>query len=330
MTNSPPEPSALFGSILSLDRNSVFGVACIIGAALLYSLGSVLTKTLLQHFSVAEMALARTAVTCVFLMLLTAIFYARYLKLTACDLPLIIAYGIVAMVLSPFMFFSAIEMVSVGVVLIISYSAPILIVLWMRIVRKVRIVPTVLTGMAVSLVGLGLVAFPSGGIAIDGLGLAYACGGAVAMAAFFLIAERQLQLRPPIVVSGLGYLVGTLCWLLLVPVWNFPFELLLQPMALPVPLHLPEFPSLYLIPAIAIVCTVTPGILWLSGVKYLGPARASSLSMIEPVFSAAIAWMLLHEALSPIQITGGAIALIGLVYLEGPWRKPVLSKALIT
>lgn len=331
MTIPPPHSLAVFSTNHAVDRNAVLGVVFVVCAAMLYSLGSVLTKTLLLHFSVAEMALARTTVTCTVLFALAVIYYRKHLRVAPRDLPLAFAYGVIAMVLSPFMFFSAIERMPVGVVLIISYSAPILIVLWLRLVRGVRIARSALAGMVICLFGLAFVAFPAEGLALDGVGVAYAIGGAVTMAAFFLLAEKQLQRRPAAVVSFLGYAVGSACWLLLVPAWRFPFDLLQQEMAMPAPLRLPELPAFYLIPAIAVLCTVTPGIMWLRGVQLLGPARASALSMIEPVFSAAIAWMLLAEALSPLQIAGGSIALMGLLYLEGPWRRPASNnKILVT
>lgn len=328
-SSGQPSPSYPAGDTM-LERQAILGIVFVATAASLYSLGAVLTKSLLEEFSVVEMALARTISTCVFLLIIVAVYYRAHLKLSLREVPLAIAYGTVAMVLSPFMFFSAIERVSVGIVLIIGYSAPLLIILWLRVVRKMRIAPPTLAGMGICLFGLALAAAPSGGIALDGTGLLYACGGAVTMATFFLLAERALQRRPAVVVSLFGHIVGSLLWLLLVPAWHFPFELLQKPMALPSTLHLPLLPASLLIPAIALLCAVTPGILWLSGVKFLGPARASAISMIEPIFAAAIAWLLLSEILSPMQMTGGAIALSGLIYLEGPWRKRPQSKAILT
>lgn len=331
MTNHQPNSrAALAAATNSLDRSAVLGVTFVVGAAFLYSLGSVLTKTLLVRFSVTEMALARTSVTCVVLGVLGLIYYRGHFRLSRRDIPLVVSYGFIAMVLSPFMFFSAIERVSVGVVLIVSYAAPVLIVLWLRLVRGTPISPAVMMGIFVCIVGLALVAIPIGGISIDGIGLIYACGGAFTMAAFFLIAERQLQTRPAVMVSFFGYLVGLLLWVILAPLWSFPFELLQERMALPSLLHLPPVPAAVLIPAIATLCTVTPGILWLRGVHLLGSARASTVSMVEPVFSAAIAAALLAEALSPSQIAGGVVALSGVAYLERLRRVPAHPQKLIT
>ena len=129
-SSGQPSPSYPAGDTM-LERQAILGIVFVATAASLYSLGAVLTKSLLEEFSVVEMALARTISTCVFLLIIVAVYYRAHLKLSLREVPLAIAYGTVAMVLSPFMFFSAIERVSVGIVLIIGYSAPLLIILWL-------------------------------------------------------------------------------------------------------------------------------------------------------------------------------------------------------
>ena len=45
--------------------------------------------------------------------------------------------------------------------------------------------------------------------------------------------------------------------------------------------------------------------------------------MAEPVLAAAVAWLVLGEALSPVQLLGGAVVLTGIVLAETARSTPV-------
>ncbi|MBZ0248356.1 MAG: DMT family transporter, partial [Burkholderiales bacterium] len=51
------------------------------------------------------------------------------------------------------------------------------------------------------------------------------------------------------------------------------------------------------------------------GLKRVGPATASIVSTFEPVFTAALAWLLLGESLTPAQMGGGAMVLAAALFL---------------
>ena len=307
------------------SRASAFGVSFMVIAALLHSLGSVFSKMVLLTFSVPQLALMRASLTLLTLLIVALIYFRRSLNLTWRELPALLGYGLAAMVISPLMFYSAIERVSVGVVLIIEYTAPILIIIWLRIIRGVKIQPAVLGGMLACIAGLALVAMPSDGVMLDGIGMLFGFGAAMALAGGYLLSERALKQRPAIIVSLLGYVAGTLVWIFLAQAWQFPLHLLLQPVGIANTIGIPSVAAFWLILIIAGPCTVISGLMVLQGIKLLGPARASVVSMVEPVFSAAIAWVLLSEYLSTLQIVGGVLALLSLIYLEGPWRQRASS-----
>jgi drug/metabolite transporter (DMT)-like permease len=67
------------------------------------------------------------------------------------------------------------------------------------------------------------------------------------------------------------------------------------------------------IAGIAFICTVTPLVLFLSGLQKLGNTEASLLSTIEPVTAAALGSLVLQETLSFHEWLGGAIVLTALV-----------------
>ena len=308
---------------ISVDsRSAALGIIFMITAAMLHSLGSVISKILLEVFSAPQLSLLRNIFTLISLLIIVIIYYRDKIKLTKKDIPSLIGYGIASTVVSPFMFLNAIDRVSVGVVLIVEYTAPILIIFWLRIFNGTRIRPGIIIGVSICMIGLMLVALPTGGVEVDGVGMAFAFGAAVSLAAGYLLAGKALEKRPAPIVSLFGFIIGTVAWIVVVPAWNFPADLLFNEIAIPQLEKLDSIPALWIILSIAIFCSVTPALMVLQGVKLIGPARASAISMSEPVFSTIIAWIILSEYLNSYQILGGIIAIMGLIYLEGPWRKP--------
>lgn len=75
--------------------------------------------------------------------------------------------------------------------------------------------------------------------------------------------------------------------------------------------HLPAF-SLILLLYISIVATVMGYVFWIQGVKTFGPAGASMVYNLVPVFAALVAYML-GQPLTTIQIVGMLIVLAGLL-----------------
>lgn len=63
-------------------------------------------------------------------------------------------------------------------------------------------------------------------------------------------------------------------------------------------------------------------ILWIQGIRHLGPNRCSIFINVLPVMTAAIAVLLLGEQLHTYHLIGGGVALIGVVIAQR-WRKPL-------
>ncbi len=77
--------------------------------------------------------------------------------------------------------------------------------------------------------------------------------------------------------------------------------------------------------AIIVLATVVPFGIFSAALRVLDAGRASIVAMVEPVVGAVAAWLLLGEALSAGQITGGALILaaVALLQVEGQRRRPV-------
>lgn len=75
---------------------------------------------------------------------------------------------------------------------------------------------------------------------------------------------------------------------------------------------------------IAVFASVIGFQLWLRGVAGLGPARAGQFLHLMPVFGAILAFVVLGEVPTPVQIAGAVLVLSGLAVFER--RRPVQKK----
>ena len=67
-----------------------------------------------------------------------------------------------------------------------------------------------------------------------------------------------------------------------------------------------------------------PALLFLLGIRSIGPTRTSIVALLEPVFGVLLAAVLLGEALGPVQVAGGALVLVaaGLLQRGGEDAEP--------
>jgi drug/metabolite transporter (DMT)-like permease len=63
-----------------------------------------------------------------------------------------------------------------------------------------------------------------------------------------------------------------------------------------------------------VIGTAVPFWLEVSALRNINASQVSAIGMTEPILAAIIAWVILNEVLTPIQIAGGAL-LLGGVYI---------------
>jgi drug/metabolite transporter (DMT)-like permease len=72
---------------------------------------------------------------------------------------------------------------------------------------------------------------------------------------------------------------------------------------------------------IALVSTVIAVATFFAGLRRVGPSEAAILSTFEPVVTVALAFTVLGEHLTPVQLAGGALVLAAVVLLQLPARR---------
>ena len=112
-----------------------------------------------------------------------------------------------------------------------------------------------------------------------------------------------------------GFAGASLLWAIALPWWSFPWEAL-RGSAQPFGPDSPEIPLWLLATSMVVTGTILSFWLVLAAIRHIGAAGASIIGMTEPLIASIVAWVVLDEVLSPVQIVGGAVILCGVVVAE--------------
>ena len=296
-----------------------------ISAAMGFALGGVAAKVL-READMDAFRLTQNRSTGAALILLTFAFIKGRDQLRARrdELKDLILFGIIGVSAVTSFYFFAMKYLFVSVALIIEFTASIWIALYLRFVKKKHISPIMWLGIACAFSGLILVSQIWSSSSLNPIGVLVAFADAFALSYYFLTADRLSQTRSPLSLMTWGIGVAAIFWAIILPWWNFPFEYLTESYSLEGNLSGYNAPGWALILWIIIIGTVIPYLLTVTGIRELSAGTSSVIGMIEPIFAGVIAWVLLNEALSTIQLIGCAVVLLG-IYLADKARATVVK-----
>jgi drug/metabolite transporter (DMT)-like permease len=236
----------------------------------------------------------------------------------------LLLFGIIGVAAVTSFYFFAIKYLFVSVALIIEFTASIWIALYLKFVKKKHISPIMWLGIACAFFGLVLVSQIWSGSTLHPLGVAVAFADAFALSYYFITAERLTQTRSSLSLMTWGIGVAAIFWAIILPWWSFPFEYLTDSYSLSGNLSGYNAPGWALLLWIIIIGTVIPYLLTVTGIRELSAGTSSVIGMIEPIFAGVIAWIILNEALSGIQLVGCAVVLFG-IYLADKAKAAVVK-----
>ena len=295
--------------MLSKHRGELY----IVLGALFFSLNGVIVTLVLDHMTTFRLAQIRALGAFFLLFLISFIQDRNSLKAKRREIPTLIVYGVVGFAMVQLGYFVGISRgVPLSLVLILEFTAPIWIVLWIKYVRKGSVARDMWTSIALSLIGLILVAKVWQGFAFDLIGVLAAVGAAIALALYFLISESQNGKRSAqaTVVWGLG--VAGFFWSIFLPIWSFPVEIFSADINLQGRFAEYSAPGWVLLAYVIIFGTMVPYLFVITGIRIISASTASVIGMLEPVLAGAFAWIWLSQSWSAIQLVGVVIVLIGI------------------
>jgi len=299
------------------------GEFLLISASMGFALGGVAAKVLREaNMDAFRLTQIRSTGAALILLTFAVIKGKDQLRARRDELKELILFGVVGVGAVTSFYFFAIKYLYVSVALIIEFTASIWIALYLKFVKKKHISPIMWLGIACAFSGLILVSQIWSSSSLSPIGVLAALADAVALSYYFLTADRLTQTRSSLSLMTWGIGVAAVFWAIIFPWWNFPFEYLTKSFSLAGNLSNYNAPGWVLILWIIIVGTVIPYLLTVTGIRELSAGTSSVIGMIEPIFAGVIAWILLNEALSGIQLIGCVVVLFG-IYLADKARATV-------
>ena len=195
-------------------------------------------------------------------------------------------------------YFVALNHASAGLVALLLYAYPTLVCLLAAAFLGQPLTKRTVAILAVSFVGIALTLGGGQGTAT---GIALGLAAALFYSVYIVVGAREL--------SGTDALASTTVVCLSAA----------ATLGLASCFRAPQFPTAAVgwaaIAAIALFSTLVAIIAFFAGLKRVGPAVASIVSTLEPVVTVALAWVILGESLSAVQLLGGALVLAAAVQL---------------
>ena len=295
------------------------GYAFYLSGALFFALNGTVSKSILVT-GISGARLSQLRVTGAFLVLLVIVALTRRatLRIRRGEIGALLAFGILGTAMTQWLYFVAIARLPVGVALIIEFTAPIMVALWLRFGLGQAVRRTVWVALVCALVGLGMVAQVWQGFSLDVIGTTAAFGAAMALAIYFLLGDRQSHgefARDAVSLTMWGFGAAAVFWAIVQPWWSFPWSDL-QGTGQPLGEAGPEVSLAALTVWMILLGTVVPFLLVVKSLHRLSAAQASMVGMTEPLLATAVAWVALGEVLLLVQIVGGIIVIASVVVAE--------------
>jgi drug/metabolite transporter (DMT)-like permease len=231
------------------------------------------------------------------------------LRLPARDLGQLVLIGILGVAASNYFYYLAIQRTNVATAITVQYTAPIWVLLYTvaRGSQKFTLQRVAAVGLAVTGITLVIGLFGSSGLRLDTIGLFAALLAAFSFAFYNIGGHDILARRDRWIV--LLYTTGSasLFWLLVNPPWKLMAA------------HYSAAQWLFLL-LFSLLSVLAPFAFYFGGLQHLEPTRAIIVSCLEPVFSIAIAALVLGEVMRPLQVLGIAFVLAAITVAQLPDR----------
>jgi len=295
------------------------GLAIALLSGLAFGLAGPFAASLLAvGWSPLAVALGRLAGAALLLGVPLAVVLARGWRPRAGHLRAVVVYGLVPLAGAQVCYFSAVDHLSVGVALLIEYTAPVLLLGWTWARGGARPRPATLLGAGLAVVGLVLVLDVARGAEVDVVGVLWGLGAAVCLAAYFrLSADASGADGPPgLVLTAGGAIVGSAVVLLVGITGLLPLTATTAPIDL-AGWSAPWWVGVTLVAALSTTLAYLTGI---AAVGRLGSRLASFVGLSEVLFAVLAAWWLVAQRPTLTQIVGGALVVVAVALIR--WAEP--------
>jgi drug/metabolite transporter (DMT)-like permease len=219
----------------------------------------------------------------------------------------VVVFGLVVVASCQGLYFIAASRLPVGIAILLEFTGPVLVVCYLRLIRRQHVRPAAFAGIGLAMVGLCCVVEIWTGVQLDAIGLACGLGAAAGNATYFVLLDKLTGTVDALTLTSGGMVVGAVALAPLATPWDAPWHLLTGRVAIG-DSHLVGWLVVLLL---VLVSTVIAYVLGGMAVQRLSAPVAAGVSYVEPVGACVLAWILLGERLNAVQIFGGLVVLLG-------------------
>lgn len=194
------------------------------------------------------------------------------------------------------MFFASLQRLDVSLAELLLYVYPAIVVAGAVALGRERLRAASVAALVVGIAGVALVVAGNGAGGLDPLGVVLALAAAAGYAVYILGSDVAMRGAPAATLATVicaGAAVSFTAAGLLGGTLSFAFE--------PV--------GWIWLAGLAVISTVVPVLAMLAGIARVGPSTASILSTLEPLVTVGLAFVVLGDRLSAVQLAGGGLVL---------------------
>ncbi len=228
--------------------------------------------------------------------------------------------GALGLAISNYAYYLAIQKTTVATAIILQYTAPVWVLLYMIFTRRQRTTAARVWGVILAVVGcvfaigafrgerhLLFLALASGNIKINTIGVLAAQAAALSFAFYSVYGRELLRKYDRWAVLTHAFLGAAIVWIIVNPPWKI------------VAAHYSPGQYGFML-LFSITSAAIPFSFYFAGLHHLDATRVIVTAALEPVFSVLIAAAFLAEAVSATQVAGMALVLSATVLVQRPER----------
>lgn len=260
-----------------------------LAAAVLFAVSAVVAADMFASVEPVRVAQFRSIFAA---LVLVAVAYRRRLLAHRGRLRALFMMGI-NLVAITITFYWAIERLGVGPGTTLQFTGPVLVMVWMRLAERRRVPLLAWTAGLAAVSGTALMT-QAWRADLDLVGVAAGMGASVSFASYLLLGERLGAGLPSLTVMAYGFVFSAFIWVVVVP---------------------PELGGLSgrdwaSLAFVGVAGTAAPFLLEVSALRRADPGSVGVVATAEPVVGAAVAWVVLSQVLTPLQVVGGVVTAV--------------------
>lgn len=299
--------------VVARGSRTASGLAFALVSAITFGLSGALARPLMESgWSAGAVVLVRVGGAAVLVAPLGVVALRGQWGAVRRNLGLVVTYGVLAVAGAQFCYFSAVSHMQVGPALLIEYTAPAAVVVWLWLRHGQRPGPVTLVGAGLAALGLVLVLDLLSGADLSLPGVLWALAAMVGAAVYFVVSADESKGLPPLALAAGGLVVGTFALGLLGLVGLLPLDRGSAPVSYAGATFAP-WVSLALLALVTAAVSYTTGI---AAIRRLGSRLASFVALTEVLAGVVWAWLLLDELPRSVQLLGGVLILAGVVAVK--------------